>query len=88
MLIKKVNVPNLSDEDNKAASLNKKTLLKAVIANVICTILVIIAVIFTYMKSKKDFSMRTLLIQNFILLIFIGFTKFSFLTFFLLIQIM
>ena len=80
--IQNVNVPDLSAEDNKAASANKKTLLKAVIANIICTILVIIAVIFTYMKSKKDFSMRTLLIQNFILLIFIGFTEFSFLTFF------
>jgi len=80
--IQNVKVPDLSDEDHKAASANKKTLFKAVIANVICTILVIIAVILTYMKSKKDFSMRTLLIQNFILLIFIGFTEFSFLTFF------
>jgi len=74
--------PDLSHEDNASADNNKKVLMKAIIANLFFIVLVSISIFFIHKKSKKDFSMKKIFLQNFILLFFVGFTEFSFLTFF------
>jgi len=80
--LKKLTIPDLSHEDKIVADSNKKVLMKALIANIFFILLVVTSIFFIYRSSKKDFSIKTLLIQNMILLLFIGFTEFSFLTFF------
>jgi hypothetical protein len=74
--------PNLSKADSMAKENNKQIMIKALGANIVFTIIVVSSIYFLYKKSKKDFSMKTLIYQNLILLVFIALTEFSFLTFF------
>jgi hypothetical protein len=74
--------PDLSKADAKAKDNNKQIMMKAAGANIVFTIIVVISIYFLYKKSKKEFSMKTLIYQNLILLVFIALTEFCFLTFF------
>ena len=75
-------LPDLEEEDHAAAEANKKTVKKAIMANICFCICAFIVMGLIYFKSKKDFKLKEIVIQNIILLVFIGFTEFSFLTFF------
>lgn len=79
---KNLSIPDLSYEDKIVADANRNVLLKALFVNIVFIFITVGGVFYIYKISKKDFSMKKLLIQNMILLLFIGFTEFSFLTFF------
>jgi hypothetical protein len=74
--------PNLVEEDKMVEESNKKVLMTAIKANVVFFIIVILIVYFIYSKSNKDFNMKRIIVQNLIILVFVGFTEFSFLTYF------
>jgi hypothetical protein len=81
-IIGNLNLPNLDSADSDVAIKNSLIRLKAVIANVILIVLVILGVYFLYSYSDKSFSIIHILSKNFIILIFVALTEFSFLTFF------
>jgi hypothetical protein len=72
---------NLDSADSAVATMNNSTKIKALIANIVFLILVIIGV---YFLSKYDDTVPIyeILTKNLIILIFIGFTEYAFLTFF------
>jgi len=75
-------LPDLEEADYAAAEANKKTVKKAIMANIGFCICACIVMALIYFKSKKDFKLKEIVIQNLILLVFIGFTEFCFLTYF------
>ena len=80
--IKTFILPDLHEEDKKAKEANNKIMMKAFKVNIFFAIVVIIAIATIYITSNKDFSMRVLITQNLILLLFVALTEFSFITFF------
>jgi hypothetical protein len=73
---------DLGNADSIVSSMNSSTKYNAIIANVVFTILVALGVYFLYSYSDKSFGISHILIKNFIILIFVALTEFSFLTFF------
>lgn len=75
---------NLDSADSAVATMNNSTKIKALIANIVFLILVIIGVYFLskYDDTVSTDSIQQILSKNFIILIFIGFTEYAFLTFF------
>jgi RsiW-degrading membrane proteinase PrsW (M82 family) len=57
-------------------------MMKAVKVNIIFTLVVVVLIYFIYTKSNKDFNLKTLIYQNLILLLFVGLTEFSIITFY------
>ena len=80
--ILQMKTPDLSKADKATKLSNKQIMMKAAKVNLIFTIIVCAIIYFLYNKSKKDFNMKTLIYQNLILLVFVGLTEYSFITFF------
>jgi hypothetical protein len=78
-------LPDLSEEDKYVTELNKKTLKNAVYANVFLIICVIMCVIGIYYFAKQNnvsINLKKILTQNFIILLFIAITEFTFFNYF------
>jgi hypothetical protein len=80
--INTVTLPDLSHEDNNTNTKNNNILKNAIIANVVFLIVVILLVLFAYLRSDKSFNLSTIIIQNLIILFFVGLTEYCLLTYF------
>jgi hypothetical protein len=80
-----LNPPDLSKEDAAVQQLNNNTLQKAVLANVCLFFCVVICVVLVYLFAKNNnvnIDMIKILSQNFIILLFIAITEFTFFNYF------
>jgi RsiW-degrading membrane proteinase PrsW (M82 family) len=75
-------IPDLSKEDNKAAQNNKKVMNQVIKVNIIFILFILVVVYFIYKNSDKSYNLKHIIKENFIILVFIGFVEYSFLTFF------
>ena len=82
-LLLQIKPPELSEEDDEVKKLNNKIIIKTRDSIIIFIIILSIIIYFLYITSKKDFNMKILIYQNFILLFFIALTEYSFITFFI-----
>lgn len=83
--LKDVKITGFDDIDKQVEELNKETVNKAIIANVIFFVCAVAIVFFIYhrsLKNREPIHLGQILTQNLIILLFVGLTEFSFLTFF------
>jgi len=75
-------VPDLSDEDEKAAESNKKVMKQVIKVNIIFILFISFIVYYIYKNSNGTYDLKQIIKENLVILVFIGLVEFVFLTFF------
>lgn len=81
--IDNINIPNLSKEDEEVTINNNHILTNAINVNVIFVIVVALIVFLIYHYFDNSFNLKTIIIQNCIILCFVGLTEISYLNYFI-----
>ena len=81
---KNLNTGDMSNEDNIINNLNKKTIKKALLANIVYLIFIISVTLIIYyiLDKSKSIHIKKILISNLIITIFAGICEYSFLNYF------
>jgi len=81
--VKNTELPDLSHEDEIVKKNNNEIIKKVIKINLIFTIVVSLIVYYIYVKySNKSYDLGEIIVNNSVILFFIGFVEFSFLTYF------